>query len=318
MERKRKHQRWFFATDVHGSDRCYRKFLAAARVYEADVLLLGGDVAGKGIVPIIRETNERYRVTFQGVEETVSVSNVDAVIERIAFNGLYPYECTADEAAHLHDPVRREQVIEKLIEAQLRHWIELTEHRLDDRVRCLITPGNDDPQIVDSVLLTADRVECPERQLADIYGVALASLGNTNPTPWHTEREYSEDELREQIDAMLSDLDERQPLIFNFHCPPFGSGLDLAPQLDDTLRPVIRHGGVRDIPVGSTAVREAIEHYKPSIGLHGHIHESQGASRIGRTRCYNPGSDYASGVLKGLIVDLDAQGTLIDHLFTSG
>ena len=48
---RRRALRIFFATDVHGSERCFRKFLAAATVYEAEVLLLGGDVAGKGLVP---------------------------------------------------------------------------------------------------------------------------------------------------------------------------------------------------------------------------------------------------------------------------
>ena len=52
--------RIFFATDVHGSDRFFRKFLAAATVYEAEILLLGGDVAGKGLVPIRAENGSLH------------------------------------------------------------------------------------------------------------------------------------------------------------------------------------------------------------------------------------------------------------------
>jgi Icc-related predicted phosphoesterase len=49
--KKRRAMRLFFATDLHGSEVCFRKFLAAAKVYEPDVLILGGDFAGKGLVP---------------------------------------------------------------------------------------------------------------------------------------------------------------------------------------------------------------------------------------------------------------------------
>ena len=35
--------RIYFATDIHGSEVCWRKFLNAARFYQADKLILGGD-----------------------------------------------------------------------------------------------------------------------------------------------------------------------------------------------------------------------------------------------------------------------------------
>jgi Icc-related predicted phosphoesterase len=317
VKRKRA-QRWFFATDVHGSDRCYRKFLAAAKVYEADVLLLGGDVAGKGIVPLVEREDGRYDVVFQGAEETTDARQLDAMTDRIAFNGLYPYRCSRAELKRLHDETHRDELFRLLIAEQLRRWIKATEERLDDTIRCIITPGNDDPTVVDEVLVEADRVECPERQLVQVGPVGLASLGNTNATPWHTDREYAEDELRAQIDDMLVNARDFHALMFNFHCPPFNTGLDLAPELDDAFRPVVRNGAMRTIPVGSSAVLEAIEKYAPSVGVHGHIHESQGAVKVGSTRCYNPGSDYSSGVLKGLILDLDARGQYVDYLFTSG
>jgi uncharacterized protein len=312
-------ERWFFATDVHGSDRCYRKFLAAARVYEADVLVLGGDVAGKGIVPIVRTGDERWRIRFQGTEDEIRTEQLDEYKQRVALNGLYPYVCEPENVEKLHDTTYRDGVFEQLIAEQLREWIKLTEERLADHVRCIITPGNDDPPVIDTELTGLDRIECPERELVDVGPVRLASLGNTNVTPWHTDREYSEEELTAQIEEMLGDpADHDKPLVLNFHCPPYGSGLDVAAQLDKDFRPVMRSGGIVQIPVGSRAVRAAVERYQPVVGLHGHIHESQGIWRSGTSRCFNPGSDYSSGLLKGLIVDFDSAGEYRDHLFTSG
>ena len=106
--------------------------------------------------------------------------------------------------------------------------------------------------------------------------------------------------------------------VVNFHCPPYGSGLDVAPELDETLRPVIRGGRPSVIAVGSKAVREAIKRYQPVLGLHGHIHESRAAQRIGETLCLNPGSDYTADLLRGVVVDIAQDGSYLDFLFTAG
>jgi Icc-related predicted phosphoesterase len=318
QKRRARAQRWFFATDVHGSDRCYRKFLAAARVYEADVLLLGGDVAGKGIVPIVRD-GEAYRYTFQGQEAVIDRAALARAETTIAFNGLYPWVCSFEEREELQDSRRRDAIFAELIARQLEDWSELTNERLSDNVRCIITPGNDDPTIVDEVLAASARIECPEGQIVDVGPMCLASLGNTNVTPWRTEREYSEEELARQIaDIMVAARSGFGGLVFNFHCPPYNSGLDVAAELDSNLRPVTRSGGLVDIPVGSTAVRDAVEQYQPTVALHGHIHESRGLHKIGKSLCFNPGSEYASGILKGVIIDFDGIGAYRDHIFTSG
>jgi len=65
------------------------------------------------------------------------------------------------------------------------------------------------------------------------------------------------------------------------------------------------------------AVREAIEKYKPLLGLHGHIHESRGVVNIGRTLCINPGSEYGEGIIRGAIVDL-AKDKVLSYQLTSG
>lgn len=318
FSKRKREARWFFATDIHGSDRCYRKFLAAAKVYDADVLVLGGDVAGKGIVPLVRNDGV-YDVTFQGRSESVQEEALAEACERIRFNGLYPYVCDADEADALHDPSTRARLFDELIAGQIEDWARLTAERLPSTVRCIVTPGNDDPEVVDRELAAADRIECPERAVLEVGPVSLASLGNTNHTPWHTEREFDESALAAQIDAMLDGHARGdQTFVFNFHCPPYDSQLDLAPELDSELRPVVRRGHNATVPVGSTAVRDAIERYSPEVGLHGHIHESKGRVRIGRSQCFNPGSEYASGVLKGIIVDFDPGGECLNYLFTAG
>lgn len=316
--RRRAELRLFFATDVHGSDRCFRKFLAAASVYDAQALVLGGDVIGKAIVPIEARGGNAYEYTFQGATRRCGEEELAAVRDAINFNGFYPLVVEPEERSRLVDPEARGEVFERVIADQLMGWLHLAQERLPEEVRCIVTPGNDDPLSIDAILRGgAPRIECPEREVVQLGPVQLASLGNTNRTPWDTEREFDEGELTRQIDAMLAPH-RGGPLVVNFHCPPFKSGLDVAAELDDDFRPVLRNGQVSMIPVGSTAVREAIERYGPEVALHGHIHESPGMTRIGRTVCFNPGSDYSSGVLKGLIVDFAGDGSYLNHLFTSG
>jgi uncharacterized protein len=311
--------RVFFATDVHGSDRCFRKFLAAARAYHADALILGGDVAGKAMVPILTEGTAHYSFTFQGVRESVGADDLGSVAARLNFNGFYPRVVEADELARLaEDPDYVVQVFADAIVRQLDEWCHLAAERLPDDVRCIITPGNDDPFAIDPVLATASKVECPEHTVVEVGPVWLASMGDTNRTPWATDREYDEEVLADRIAAFVDPVADGRPLMFNFHCPPYNTRLDVAAKLDGDFRPVLDHGQPVEIPVGSTAVRQAIEQYRPVVGVHGHIHESQFVTRLGRCWCFNPGSDYSSGVLKGVILDLEESGGLRNHLFTSG
>ena len=67
---------------------------------------------------------------------------------------------------------------------------------------------------------------------------------------------------------------------------------------------MMRAGQVEIVPVGSRAVRRAIEAFQPLISLHGHIHESRGIQRIGRTIAINPGSEYTSGRIHGALIEL--------------
>ena len=315
---KKRALRIFFATDVHGSDRCFRKFIAAAETYDADALILGGDIAGKGLVPI-RSENGSLTAEVRGQKVTVPRAEEDKLRAEINRLGFYSTMAGSEELQRMEsDPAFVTTAFHNAIAEQIHAWCRVTEERLAPRVRCLITPGNDDPLSIDPVLKSEPRIECPERELAELGPILLASCGDVTPTPWNTEREFSEEELAERLAAILDPAPAGSHVVVNFHCPPYGSGLDFAAELDDTLRPVIRGGRPSIIPVGSKAVRETIKKYEPEVGLHGHIHESRGAQKIGRTMCLNPGSDYSADLLRGAIVDFAADGSYIDFLLTSG
>jgi uncharacterized protein len=315
---KTRELRIYFATDIHGSEVCFRKFLAAAKVYEADVIIMGGDFAGKAIVPVLTEGGS-LQARVGGEDVSVPESEWERLAADIRKTGLYPVRMDAAETVRLtEDTDALDRLFRSEIAAQVQRWCDLAAERLDPAVRCIITPGNDDPVDADPVLAAHPRVESPELELCDLGPVTMASLGVVPTTPWDTERECPEDELAKQIGEMMDQVPAGRASILNLHCPPYASGLDDAPELDHTLKPVLRGGRPSIIPVGSHAVRDAIKRYQPVVGLHGHIHESRGAQKIGRTLCVNPGSDYSSGVLRGAVIDIAPDGTCIDFLLTTG
>ena len=317
--KKNRALRIFFATDVHGSDVCFRKFLAAAKVYEADVLLLGGDFAGKGLVPVLRDGDGSLRAEIDGKEVSVPAGEGGRLAADINRKGFYSAEMEPEELGELRqDPIAVDRKFRSEIAAQAERWCRLAAERLDPAVRCIITPGNDDPVDADPVYAADKRVEFPSGIVCDLGPVAMASLGFVPFTPWSTERECSEEDLAKLITELVESLPDGRQCIMNFHCPPYATGLDDAPELDATLKPVIRGGRPSIVPVGSHAVRDAIKKYQPPVSLHGHIHESRGVQRLGRTLCVNPGSDYSSGVLRGAVVDIAEDGTCLDFLLTTG
>jgi uncharacterized protein len=310
--------RLFFATDLHGSEVCFRKFLAAAKAYEVNVLLLGGDFAGKGLVPVLRR-GDSLTASLDGKELTVPAAEYDKLAGDITRRGFYPVQMDDDELAKLSaDPVALEELFKTEIRAQAQRWCDLAAERLDPSVRCIITPGNDDPAEADAVYAASDRVEFPSFQVCQVGPFSMASLGVVPTTPWNTEREAPEEEIARRIEEMLAPYPADTRWILNFHSPPYATGLDDAPELDASLRPVIRGGRPSIVPVGSHAVKDAIRKYQPVVALHGHIHESRGVQKIGKSLCINPGSDYSSGVLRGAVVDFADDGTCMDFLLTTG
>jgi Icc-related predicted phosphoesterase len=311
--------RIFFATDVHGSDRCFTKFVNAGAFYNADVTILGGDITGKAIVPFIAE-NGGFRVRFLGEERVVSGQEADALEKRVADTGYYAYRCEPGEASRLReDPSRVTPIFLELMVQRLRRWMQLAEERLGPRgIPCYVNAGNDDPAEIDDVVRQSSHVEFLEGRVVELPdGTELVSCGYANRTPWSCPRDIGEDDLERRLETVASQARDTSKAIFNFHCPPYDTVIDTGPLLGPGMRLQSGPGGVVTQPVGSTACRKVIERFQPLIGLHGHIHESRGTFKLGRTTCINPGSEYTEGILRGALVEV-RRGKLRSHQLTAG
>lgn len=303
--------RIFFATDVHGSEQCFRKFLNAANVYDAQVLILGGDVTGKILVPLVKGEDGVWRGEIY--EEPVVAATEDelaALQKRIRTMGRYDVLLTPEEKENAdRHPHGVDALFHRAMRESLGRWVALAEERLaGSDIACFMMLGNDDFEDLAGCLRGSDVVTNAEDGIFELPGgFELASNGYSTPTPWNTEREVSEDELARMLAELLSRVRDPERAIFNFHCPPLDTHLDQAPKLDAELRPVVDLSGMRVASVGSRSVREAIDQAQPMLGLHGHVHESPAGEKLGRTLCINPGSEYADGILRGAIVDVDRE-----------
>ena len=309
----------FFATDIHGSDICWSKFLNAGKFYEADVLILGGDMTGKAVVPIIHQGGNTYKVTL--LEQEFITTNDDELkdmVKRIRSRGYYPYMTTPDEISELEkSPERVSEIFKQEVLKVVQQWMDLADKKMDGTdMRVYCSPGNDDMDEVDEVIRCSRRVSLVEGQVTSLdANHEMIASGWSNRTPWNTHREEDEDQLKARYEAMISNLKDPRNAIFDIHVPPYKSGLDDAPELDKDLRPVLAGQSLQ--PVGSKALREAIQKYQPLLGLHGHIHEGRGATRIGKTLCINPGSMYEQGTLLGTIVKL-GRNKIESYVLTTG
>lgn len=301
-------KRLFFCTDLHGSDICFRKFLHAGSAYKADVVIMGGDCTGKMIVPVVSDGNGGHTCEWLGHLEHLSTPDQLAEQEKaVTNNGLYPVRMTREELEQLtDDPERLSERFRQVMLERLRGWVGLAEERLaDSGLEVIFVPGNDDEFDVDEVLAASDFVRAPEGQVIRVAGGEheMLNLAWANKTPWDTPRECAEEELAEKISVLAEQIDDMDRAIFNIHVPPYGTGLDTAPELEGGAR--LKRGGAITGPVGSTAVRDAILQYQPLLSLHGHIHESRATQKLGRTISINPGSSYSDWSLQGIVVDLN-------------
>jgi uncharacterized protein len=309
--------RIFFATDLHGSEMCWRKFLNAAKFYDADVLICGGDMTGKAMIPIVEE-NGHYTVTIASERQVVSASQIGDIEAQIRRKGYYPLHVTPKRLQELdEDADKRKETFQQVMLDGVRRWMNMASEKLrGSGVRIFVCPGNDDEMEVDDVVRESDVVELGEGRIVDIDGFRMISTGWSNHTPWNTHREETEDKLGERIEAMAKQIDDPTRAIFNLHCPPYRSGLDEAPAIDADLK--LMHGGRALRPVGSTAVRQAIDKHQPMLSLHGHIHESKGAVKLGKTLAINPGSSYEEGILMAAVINLDAKKGIKSYQLLNG
>jgi Icc-related predicted phosphoesterase len=310
--------RLYYASDIHGSEVCWRKFLNAGKFYRVDALVMGGDFVGKAIVPIEIDGN-KGSVMINGKSQILhNAGEFEEAEKAIRDGGFYPYRASRNELEALVDsPSLREALFEKVVRSALRRWLEIAAAKVDMGIPIYVMPGNDDPWFIDDEMRSSPSIIYCNDNVVDVGGYEMVSFSYANPTPWDSPRELNEEALLERLESILLQLHSRESAIFNLHVPPYGSGLDQAPRLDDSLRPVTGMGHMEMAAVGSTAVRRVIEQYQPLLSLHGHIHESRGIAKIGRTVALNPGSEYPTGRIHGALVELAGQ-RVVSYQLVSG
>lgn len=310
FRRKPRGTRLFFATDIHGSEQCFRKWLNAARVYEADALILGGDITGKALVPLVRSNGSWTGEIFGKEVHATGEDELSALQHRIRMGGSYDLLLSAEEKRDLDEhPDAVDGVFHRAVRDSIERWVALAEERLEEAgVPGFVILGNDDFPEVEDALRKGVHLRYAEEEVCELPGgIEMVSFGFSTRTPWDTPRELPEEEIERRLDALASRLQDPEHAVFNIHCPPQGTHLDQAPRLDSELRMVASAGGVEMISVGSTAVRSIIERYGPMLGLHGHVHDSPGVQEVGRSLCINPGSAYNEGVVRGAFVEVSKE-----------
>lgn len=316
--------RIFFTTDIHGSERCWRKFVNAGPFYKANVVIMGGDITGKAIIPI-KQDGDQYSTTFMNKTYKIdSQEEYQNLLKTIRNSGYYPYVGSVDEIQKLHeDKAAVDKLFSKVMYEELLRWVKLAEEKLaESEIKFYVCPGNDDRLDIDAALNSSDYVINPDGKVILIDDEhEMISLGHGNETPWDCPRDLPEDKLQELIEAMTTKLENPTKSIFNMHVPPYDSTLDLCPVLKETiegdLQVQTKGGRIEDQPVGSKSVRAAIEKYQPLLSLHGHIHEARGFQKIGKTLAINPGSEYLEGILRGAIIDIEGS-KVKDFMLTQG
>lgn len=296
----------YFATDVHGSEICWKKFISAAKFYEVDVLILGGDMTGKAIVPIIAQGGDKYKVTLLEQESILEGQEaVDHMVATIQNRGYYPYVTDPDEVNEIaNTPGKSDALFLDTVLATINRWMDYADNKLAGTgIHCYVCPGNDDVFEIDEAIAASKSVRSVEGQVIQLdENHEMISSGWTNPTPWDTHREEPDEDLLTRIEAIIAKAKDPSKAVFNLHAPPYGSGLDEAPELTKDLRPA--YAGRSLVSVGSKSVLKVIDKYQPILGLHGHIHEGKGTRKYKKTLCINPGSMYEQGILHGAIVEL--------------
>jgi len=310
----------FFATDVHGSETTFRKWLNAVGHYGADVLLMGGDLTGKMLVPIVEEPGGGWSARYEGARIDVGDEQELAALEKsLRQRGYYTQRMTPEEKGAVQTPEQVEELFKSRMAEVLQGWVGLADERIDPgKTPAVWMPGNDDLEFIDPYVSSSKAIENGDGRVIEVDGYSILSIGNANTTPWNCPRDVTEDVLASKIDELAAQVPDMSRCIFNVHAPPWGSNLDLAPELDEDFRPTVEGGGLKMIPVGSTAVLEAIRRWQPLLSLHGHIHECSAGIKIGRTTCINTGSEYHEGVLRGSLVLLDEKKGVKNFALTVG
>lgn len=302
--------RIFFACDAHGSVPVLKKMAKAGETYKCEVVMLAGDLTGKAVVPIVEERPGIWWSAPYGTKEKYkSDQDLNRAKDLFERRGFYWFLTTESELHELQsEPQKVQDLFAKLMIERMRDWLQLLEEKVPSDVKIIVNPGNDDHPAIDDLIRASSRVIYPLEKVVEIDEThPMISCEYVNTTPWGTPRECPDEELKGMLQREFDRVESYENLICNFHAPPFGTRIDLAPKLDDKQSVRVRFGGVAMVPVGSKAVRELFEEHQPLLGLHGHIHESAGIEYIGRTLCVNSGSAYLQGMLNAFLVDLPSK-----------
>ncbi len=314
--------RIFFVSDLHGSEVCFRKFLNAVGAYGPDLLVYGGDILGKILVPLFDDGDRSFHWYPKGKARVrVTAGQRPAVEREIADQGRYALTVTPERWEELRaTPGALDEIIQRLGEDRVRAWIKLIEERLTPKgIPLVMNVGNDDTDAILDLLRKEgpSNLLIPEGDVVRAGPYEIYGCGYANMTPWRCARDLEEPDLQKVLDRTAGRIDNPRQTILDIHAPPLGTSIDLAPQLDEELKPKTIGGQMLMDHVGSSSVRGMIESMQPLLGLHGHIHEGKGIDAIGRTPLVNPGSAYFSGNLQGVILDMQ-DGALASHLFVTG
>jgi len=298
------------AADFHGSTAAWRKFMAAAKQHDAQHAIVSGDLTGKAIVPIIR-SNGHYEGHLFGnrvvAETDAELAAFQARIENV---GFYDHVSDLDEARALEaDADALHRLFVDKMNDRLERWLEFaSEYLAPLGIPLWVIPGNDDDQSVDPILNAAQYARNVDHQVVEIdEHHELVSMGDTSMTPWECPRDYPEEHMVTAVRDLVEQIKRPAGAIFNFHCPPFNTKIDQAPSLKENLEIEFEAGQVIMTSAGSPAIRRAVEEVQPLLSLHGHIHEARGVQKLGRTVALNPGSEYAEGIMKAAIVNLEPE-----------
>ena len=291
----------FFVSDIHGSETCFRKLVNAGKFYGVDVLIMGGDLAGKELVPII-DGKARFRGSDFAFKNDGELQDFE---RRVAAVGGYTLRTDEAFVARLReDPDLAEQTLRDLIVAadEGMGGARATSGSTAPASACCSASATTTSRSSSPTSTTA-RSPTPRTAPPTSGDFDLVSLGWSNPTPWHTNRECSEEELADKLAQAINGADPART-IFNIHVPPYDCGLDLVPRLDESLQIQLVGGQPDMVPIGSTAVAAAITTHQPVLSLHGHVHQGRGSTRIGRTVVVNPGSEYDDASLLGALIEV--------------
>jgi hypothetical protein len=306
LRRKKETQtRILFATDMHGSEGVWRKFLNCSAMLKVNVAICGGDLTGKMIVPVVERKDGKYTYYHLKKTYTIDSAGLEKAMKDIKGIGYYPYITNEKEYEEMTKSTKKiDEVFHNVMISTIKNWMDLIPQKVPSETRVVVCPGNDDRSPVDDIVNNHKHVINGEGKVIEVDDShEMISCGWVNPSPWKTTREEEDDKLEQRLEGYISQLKNAESAIFNFHAPPYQTKLDEAPLLDKDLNPIIQGGSVIMVPVGSKAVKKMIEKYQPFLGLHGHIHEAAGSMKIGKTYCVNPGSEYAEGILRAFLIE---------------